>query len=299
MVWTQNTEVVIVHADGLEMFQIVLSKKALKSIKSIQISSKWFCFSDRAGIALLCSNDEKFLTPILMKPGSINKLNRIEQSANSRIQERDVTLGLIYGTPAILLLKSTLNRSLEIEVYLMSVGYSPKMSHSLQVGYSGRVALNIIDNVVIVHHQTTATSLLFDIGLNGEVNQQNKVTYHSPLTAGKPIKPCKLKLPSLSLKESSMNCDLYSVNWVLFQPNVVIDAKLGTLWFLELKLKPICNIITDRVRLVEFLLHRQDAKQYLLDVLKEMVTNNEDSEDSAVRLPILEVIFNKLNKLYK
>lgn len=86
------------------------------------------------------------------------------------------------------------------------------------------------------------------------------------------------------------------MNWVLFQPNIVIDAKLGALWILELKLEPVCKIITDRVKLVEFLLQRQNAKGLLLDVLKNMLQKD---EETAVRLPTLEIIFNKLNRLYK
>lgn len=127
----------------------------------------------------------------------------------SRVQERDVTLGVLYNVPAILLLKPTRTRTLEIEVYLMNgVGLAPKLSHILQVGYSGRVAINIINNVIVVHHQTSATSLLFDIALNGETGQQSGVVYHSPLTSGRTIKPAKLQLPSLSLKESSLKVDL-------------------------------------------------------------------------------------------
>lgn len=133
--------------------------------------------------------------------------------SGSRVQERDVTLGLLYGVPTILLLKPTRSRTLEIEVYQLSgIGLSPKKTHILQVGYSGRVAINIIDNVIVVHHQTTATSLLFDIALNGEMDQQSNVMYHLPLTGGRTIKPCKLKLPSLSYKESTLNCDLCEYN---------------------------------------------------------------------------------------
>ena len=198
--------------------------------------------------------------------------------------------------PSILLLKQTANRTLEILVFLLDgVGLSPRHAHTLRLGYSGRVAINIIDNVIVVHHQTTKTSMLFDIALIGEPHPLDKtIMIHNSLAPGKSIKPCSMKLPSISLKESSVSCDLYSANWVLFQPNVVIDAKLGYLWHLELVMETISTFISDRVVLVEFLLMRTDAKQPLLDVLKEML-----SDEYNEHLPVLEVIFNKLNKLYK
>lgn len=67
-------------------------------------------------------------------------------------------------------------------------------------------------------------------------------------------KPFALKLPSISLDGQTMNCELCKLSnifinvellnglksildsstWVLFQPIVVIDAKLGSLWYVNL-----------------------------------------------------------------
>lgn len=62
-----------------------------------------------------------------------------------------------------------------------------------------------------------------------------------------------------------------------------------------LKLEPICSIITDKVRLVEFLLQRTDGKPVLLSVLKDMMS----IQYNGTLLPILENIFNRLNIVYK
>ena len=40
-----------------------------------------------------------------------------------------------------------------------------------------------------------------------------------------------------------------SPNWVVFQPNIVIDAKLGCLWHVFLKLEPLVTMIPDKVSL--------------------------------------------------
>lgn len=49
--------------------------------------------------------------------------------------------------------------------------------------------------------------MLFDIALNGEVDG-SEVTYHSPITTGRPIKPFRLKMPSLSLDGQTKDCEL-------------------------------------------------------------------------------------------
>ena len=41
-----------------------------------------------------------------------------------------------------------------------------------------------------------------------------------------------------------------SPNWIVFQPNVVIDAKLGCLWSVQLRLDPLIQLIPDKVRYI-------------------------------------------------
>uniref|UniRef100_T1GGT8 Mic1 domain-containing protein n=1 Tax=Megaselia scalaris TaxID=36166 RepID=T1GGT8_MEGSC len=156
-------------------------------------------------------------------------------------------------------------------IYLLNgPGLAPRKSHIIRLQSIGRFAINIIDNLVIVHHQTSQTSMLFDLSLSKEV--VNEITYHNAIIPGRSIKPFTLKLPSLSLEEKSVNCDLYSKNWVLFQPNIVIDAQLGCMWYLDLKLEPLMTLIADKVRLSEFLLQRSLGKPILLRVLRNLIS---------------------------
>lgn len=140
-----------------------------------------------------------------------------------------MTLAEIYGTLAVLILKPTSTRLVEVIIYLLNgPGLAPQKSHILQLGYSGRFAMNIVDDLIVVHHQVyqqsffivdieylsvstafqaSATSLLFDIALSGASNV-NDIAYHTPVTLGRPIKPFSLKVPSLSLDGQTKNCEL-------------------------------------------------------------------------------------------
>lgn len=80
----------------------------------------------------------------------------------------------------------------------------------------------------------------------------------------------------------------------MFQPNIIIDAKLGCLWHVNLKLDSLTKIITDQVRLSEFLLHRIGGKPILLELLKEWTTTCYSNNS----LPILCQIFDKMNEIY-
>ena len=293
-IWSQPDELVIVTNDYLEVFQVNKSKKSMKSLKSLSISSNWFTFN-RESFALLSSSNGMLLTPVLLqKPGSLTKLASI-QIEEEGVTERDVNTGTLYGTPAILILRTTRNRNLEIWVYLLD-GPTFQKAHILKLGFSGRVAISIIDSMIIVHHQTLKVSLIFDIALKGEPDPNEKsVMIHSSLVPGKSIKPFTIKMPSVSLKENSMSVDLYSANWVIFQPDIVIDVKLGYLFILSLAINKVS--ICDKIKLVDFLMHRKKEKAQLVSVLVEMVSPDDSNE--SVHLPILEAIFDKLNKVYK
>lgn len=40
--------------------------------------------------------------------------------------------------------------------------------------------------------------------------------------------------------------EMYSSNWIVFQPDVIIDAAQGCLWKVELNLSAFPNMISDR-----------------------------------------------------
>lgn len=81
------------------------------------------------------------------------------------------------------------------------------MSHVLRLGHGGRFAMNVVDDVIVVHHQDTKTSLLFDISLQGYADPIDNVIRHLPMTTGRAIKPFQLKLPGIS-SESVLECEL-------------------------------------------------------------------------------------------
>lgn len=123
---------------------------------------------------------------------------------------KDVTLAQLYGTNAILILRQPPNRPFEVVIYLLNgPGLAPKKSHILKLGQSGRFAMNVVDDVVIVHHQATASSMLFDIALSSsETEHGTGATIHSPIIPAKPIRPFQLEVPSISLDGKTMNCEL-------------------------------------------------------------------------------------------
>ena len=69
--------------------------------------------------------------------------------------ERDVTLATLYGTPAVLILRHYANpQPAEVHVHTLNgLSQVPVKTHVLRLALSGRFAINVVDNLIIVHNQ--------------------------------------------------------------------------------------------------------------------------------------------------
>lgn len=67
----------------------------------------------------------------------------------------------------------------------------PQKTDILITNLTGRFATNIVDDLVIIHHQTTKSSMIFDINLSAnEINEQIK--FHLPIISKCTIRPYKI-----------------------------------------------------------------------------------------------------------
>jgi hypothetical protein len=132
---------------------------------------------------------------------------------------------------------------------------------------------------------------MFDIHWDGN-EQPGPVTVHHPVVSPLPIAPFSLpaKSPGEGEKSSEVSCELYSPNWVVFQPNIIIDAKLGCLWQVSVELEPLVTMMPDKARLVDFLLLRQDSKNVILSVCKQALVPGR-----RCNLQTIARIFDRLN----
>lgn len=80
--------------------------------------------------------------------------------------------------------------------------------HILKLNRTGKFALNVVDNLVVVHHQDTETSVIFDIRLRGEFD--GTVTFHHPVLPARSIQPYEIPLagPAAVTSQSPVPCKL-------------------------------------------------------------------------------------------
>eukprot|EP00116_Pleurobrachia_bachei_P004111 sb/3464373/ len=162
----------------------------------------------------------------------------------------------------------------------------------LQLGATGRFALNCVDNMIVVHHQNSKTSLIFDICWSPAITTDSSNTLPLSIT-----RTPTLKIPNFNLKNEGASpgsvtlfrpilqpmsikpyqyegrqCELYSSNWVVFQPGIIIDAKLGILWDLRLSVTKLAmHMVCSKPNLIKLLLHRRNYKSSIFPVIRSLV----------------------------
>lgn len=303
-VWTHGTEILVVTDHGVELFHVNPEKRTIRALKCLSLGVNWFVFCPKSYLVLLSSGTVgNQIQALHITPGNLHKLTKFEiehsitKPGKLAVSERDVALAVLYGIPCIILLRHQpgANRSMGtafVYIYTVHKMMTIKKSHMLKLDVSGRFAINVVDNLIIVHHQASKTSMIFDIMLSGV--SDGTVMHHTSIAMAKPIKPFNLKVPGTTLSDQMYQpCQLYSPNWVVFQPNIIIDVKLGCLWYIELRLEALVKLITDKVLLVEFLMQRSNAKQILIQVLQDFMTQ------LPVSLMEMPIIFDKLNFVYR
>ncbi|XP_074038538.1 regulator of MON1-CCZ1 complex protein bulli [Leptinotarsa decemlineata] len=400
-VWSYVNEVAFITDHGVELYMVIPDKRTLKQLKTTSATVQWFVWCALNGIALLASAHGSHLLPVIIKPGTISKLSKVETEPGRMALERDVTLATLYGVPAVLILRHQSGpTNAEVQVHTLSgAGQAPVKSHILKLGQAGRFAVNVVDDIILVHHQASRSTLLFDTALPGE--SDGNVKYHTPIAPARSLRPARLVIHGLMQPEIHIcelcilftECNNYLVlrkkvlalyfffvfikkkfvlfhftilekekmipvnffgpdilscpkvkrrgrliksaqfdtsshsmnntfsklrymiglknfvysllnisltiqtfrfpNWVVFQPNIIIDAKLGCLWHIKLCLPELCSLITDLGVCTQVALNRTNGKGILLNLLLEIINRDKMPLDK------IQEAFNHINNVYR
>ncbi|KAL3985800.1 Colon cancer-associated protein Mic1-like family protein [Acanthocheilonema viteae] len=285
--WILNNQILYITNQGLELYQVNAEKKSVKLLKSYNISLYWYLYYPYSQLLVVsCGVAGALLNPFVIQNGSIHRLMKFEvefgrSNTKPRLSEREVFVISIYNALYIAVLRSGTRDSTnsDIALYKMSMDRTevPKLAHILHLDMVGAFALHGFNNLVVVHHQSSKTSLIFDIGLE-EVSRGGCILY--------PLYKTSLNCSDSLQAKFSHEFKLYSPFWVMFQPNFITDASVGV--FTSVSLDPIeaKNYIENEYHYLRFLYNRCIPKSVFLEILKHCVFTNK------LKLKQLEYIFN-------
>ncbi|XP_064797526.1 regulator of MON1-CCZ1 complex-like isoform X2 [Oncorhynchus masou masou] len=303
--WTNWNEIVFITDQGIEFYQVLPDKRNLKLLKSQNVNVNWYMYCPETAVILLSTTAQgKVLQPFAFKSGTMSKMPKFEielpvvpKPAKLNLTERDIAVATIYGQLYVMYLKhhsrTTDSPCAEVVLYQLPREGSCKKTNVLKLNTTGKFALNVVDNLVVVHHQSSQTSIIFDIKLR---EPDCALNVHQPVLPGRSIHPYRIPLTGLAAvpTQPPVPCELYSSSWSVFQPDIIISASEGYLWYLQVKLPPTVNLLQDKGKLMDFLLHRRDCKMVILSVCAQMLNGGDKGG-----LPVVATVFDKLNQVYK
>ncbi|ODN05239.1 hypothetical protein Ocin01_01457, partial [Orchesella cincta] len=171
-IWISGNEILFVTKVGIELFQVYPEKRCLKECQFTLIG-----LHSVENNILVVSSPGGIIQPFQLKPGNIYKFQKLDIDQTTatpqreRLNERDMSIVSLYNQTAVLVLrhrpKSSTCSGAEIDVYPLNREKATSKSHVLKLDTSGCFAINVIDNLIIVHHQASKASMLFDVHLSG------------------------------------------------------------------------------------------------------------------------------------
>lgn len=319
--WTCVNEIIIITDSSIELCKIDQVRMLIIKSRSIAFKITWFVFNHQSNFLLvpICS-DSTLMQSFQFAPGSIFKLSKFKIDLRSSraedrskgdycLAERDVYLTTLYGKLRLLVFRqcnltsarstassssssssqvTTYNYGAQIAIYSFEKDKSPDVTHVLELELTGRFAISIIDNLIIFHHQTSQASLIFDIRSKTS-SMHGKIPHFRTL-----IPPLSIRPPATCLPDVQ-SIEMYSNKWAVFLPNVIIDASIGCLWYLEVDLSVICKIMTQSAPLVDFLISRRNSKQLMIEITRETLLGERWSSNGRI-LGTISELFTKLNQ---
>jgi len=310
----KNEYLILILTTGVEIYQFQAHRLQFRYLKGYSINIAWAHYYPDELTLLVCAKSSNILHPFQFKKGitpPVMKLPKFEvdiptvRGLKPQLSEQDVSLAKLYKAIYVCVVRNSpqgQQQDAEVLLYHLVPDGTAKMMHVLMMHCSGRFMISVVDNIVVVHHQLSKTSMIFDIAFNGE--KKGSLLRHYPVLAPLPITPCTLTLPptkNSSDKSTStlqqpqvIHPEMYSSKWVPFAPNVIVDAQYGVMWWVKLKLEAISTMISSKDKAVDFLLCRKDGRDVILSICCEALEPGQQYP-----LNVVSSIFDRLNVAYK
>ncbi|KAM3716867.1 Regulator of MON1-CCZ1 complex [Dirofilaria immitis] len=289
--WIMNNQILYITNQGLELYQINPEKKSVKLLKSYNISLYWYLYYPYSQLLIVSSGIAgALLNPFAIQNGSIHRLMKFEvkfgrSNTKPRLLERETFIISIYNALYVAVLRSGTSDSINSDIALYQMNMdgmeAPKLTHILCLDMIGAFALHGFDNLIIVHHQSSRTSLIFDIDLE-EVPESGRISH--------PLFKTSLNCSESLQAKFNHEFKLYSPSWVMFQPNFITDANIGVFTSISLDPVEIEHSAEDKYQYLRFLYNRCIPKSVFLENLKHFMVAHK------LKLKQLTHIFNRFAK---
>lgn len=313
--WTDcpTCDIVLVKTSGLDLYSLQVQLNSLKFVETKRFNVSWYAYTHESRLVLLASGMQcKILTGFQFSAGGIIRLPKFEAAITKAevnkkpvLGPEDVQIATMYGRIYCLQVDRVGMQLHLYRFYRDAVVYQG----SLPI-YSTKVAINVVDNVLLVHQVDAKVVLLYDIFAD------SKAPISAPL-------PLLVRGPSGSTVISARNKDkqsgssssqsaqaetltasegnVYGDGWVFLNPDLICDNIHGILWRVHLDLEAIAASSSEVPSLLAFLQRRRleadKAKQLSLAVMRSIILERRALSVIVNAMDILTASYSQAMKL--
>ncbi|XP_021282386.1 uncharacterized protein LOC110415157 [Herrania umbratica] len=282
--WTDcpSCDIVVVKTSGLDLFAYDYASKSLALVEARKLNVSWYVYTHESRLVLLASGMQcKTFNGFQLSSAGIIRLPKFEMvmaksEANSKpvLASEDVYIVTVYG-----------------RIYCLQVDRVAMLLHSyrfyrdavVQQGslpiYSSKVAVSVVDNVLLVHQVDAKVVILYDIFAD------SRAPISAPLPVllrGFPRSNISTSRPSSKESESSEASNtndheaiIYGDDWTFLVPDLICDVANKLLWKIHLDLEAISASSSEVPSVLDFLQRRRleanKAKQLCLGITQTVI----------------------------
>lgn len=291
-------DIVIVKTSGLDLLAFNSESKSLQLVETRRLTVSWYVYTHESRLLLLASGMQcKTFNGFQLSSAGIIRLPKFDMvmaksEANSKpvLAAEDIFIITVYG-----------------RIYCLQVDRVARLLQSyrfyrdavVQQGsfpiYSCKVAVSVVDNVLLIHQVEAKVVILYDIYADSQ----------APISAPLPLllrgfsrsnsSAMRLHREDNGSSESSVingsDVAIYGDDWTFLVPDLICDVSSQCLWKIHLDLEAISASSSDVPSILEFLQRRKldasKAKQLCLSIARTAILEHRPVSMVAKAIDVL------------
>lgn len=295
-----SCDVIIIKTSGIDLLSYEPEMNALRLVEAKKLNVSWYIYTHESRMVLLASGMQcTIFYAFQFSSGGIVRLPKFEMTmskaeANQKpvLSAEDVHIITIYGRIYCLQLDRA---GMLLKLYRFYRDAVVQQG-TLPI-YSSKIAVSVVDNVLLVHQVDAKVVILYDIFLD----------CLAPVSAPLPL---LLKGTSSNSRQTVHEQDnltsdyggmIYGNSWTFLVPDLICDVDNGMLWRISLDLEAISASSSDIPSLLEFLQRRRSEpskiKLLCLSIMRTIILERRPISMISSAIDVLVTSFSQSVRL--
>ncbi|XP_042441044.1 regulator of MON1-CCZ1 complex-like [Zingiber officinale] len=256
--WTDcpSCDIILIKTSGIDLLSYEPDMNSLRLVEAKRFSVSWYVYTHESRMVFLAFGMQcTMFYGFQFSSGGIVRLPKFEMTmakseANHKpvLASEDVHIVTIYGRIYCLQCDRVAMRLNLYRFYRDAV----VQQGALPI-YSSKVAVSVIDNVLLIHQVDAKVVIMYDIFLDS----LSPISAPLPLLLRRHLVSSRQGVQVEDSLTSAYSAMIYGDNWIFLVPDLICDIDNSLLWRISLDLESIAASSSDVPSILEFLQRRR------------------------------------------